>query len=132
MRLKELDTNILFPSTCIITDHLSSKELNSPQFDLQIAPQTDTEAHPDNAVNINQAQQQDTPEQPGNDMPPPSTVTAEKKSLLVQAAAARKGKPEETENERLIQEEQELLRNITRQKALKGVNELAKVDSYSI
>ena len=116
----------------MLTTHILPKELNSPHFDLQIAPQTDAEAHLDNAVNPNQAQQQETPDQPGNDMPPPSTVTAEKKSLLVQAAAARKGKPEETENERLIREEQELLRNITRQKALKGVNELAKVGRFNL
>ena len=51
----------------------------------------------------------------------------EKRSLLMQAAAAKKGKPEETEEQKLIREEQELLRNITKQKALKGVNELAKV-----
>lgn len=72
------------------------------------------------------------PQAPGNEMPPPAPLSAEKqvekKSLLMQAAAARKGKPEESESEKLLKEEQELLRNITRQKALKGVKELAKVD----
>jgi hypothetical protein len=60
-------------------------------------------------------------------MPPPPPVQVEKKSLLMQAAAARKGKPEESESSKLLREEQELLRNITGQKALKGVKELAKV-----
>lgn len=64
-------------------------------------------------------------------MPPPAPVSAErqaeKRSLLVQAAAARKEKPEESESQKMLKEEQELLRNITRQKALKGVKELAKV-----
>ena len=73
------------------------------------------------------------PQQPGNDMPPPAPVSterqAEKRSLLMQAAAARKGKPEESESEKLLKEEQELLKNITRQKALKGVKELAKVSN---
>lgn len=66
------------------------------------------------------------PQQPGN-APPPLPAQVEKRSLLSQAAAAKKGKPEESENERLIREEQELLRNITRQKALMGAKELAKV-----
>ena len=69
------------------------------------------------------------PEAPGNEMLPPPPVAVEKKSLLKQAAKAKKGKPEETENEQLLREEQELLRNITRQTALKGVKELAKVSS---
>jgi len=67
------------------------------------------------------------PQAPGNDMPPPAPMQPEKKSLLMQAAAARKGKPEESESSKLLREEQELLRNITSQKALKGVKELAKV-----
>ena len=67
------------------------------------------------------------PEAPGNEMLPPPPVAVEKKSLLKQAAKAKKGKPEETENEQMLREEQELLRNITRQTALKGVKELAKV-----
>lgn len=71
------------------------------------------------------------PQAPGNEMHPPAPrpaeVQGEKRSLLVQAAAAKKGRPEESESERLMKEEQELLRNITRQKALKGVKELAKV-----
>ena len=71
------------------------------------------------------------PQAPGNEMPPPTPrpveTQAEKRSLLVQAAAAKKGKPEESQSEKLMKEEQELLRNITRQKALKGVKELAKV-----
>ena len=75
------------------------------------------------------------PQQPGNDMPPPAPVPAErqaeKKSLLMQAAAAKKGKPEESESQKLLKEEQELLKNITRQKALKGVKELAKVSHLS-
>ena len=69
------------------------------------------------------------PEAPGNEMLPPPPVAVEKKSLLKQAAKAKKGKPEETENEQMLREEQELLRNITRQTALKGVKELAKVSS---
>lgn len=76
------------------------------------------------------------PQAPGNDMPPPAPVSAErqaeKKSLLMQAAAAKKGKPEESESQKLLKEEQELLRNITRQKALKGVKELAKVLSFKV
>jgi len=63
-------------------------------------------------------------------MPPPPPVQVEKTSLLKQAAAARKGKPEESESAKLLREEQELLRNITSQKALKGVKELAKVYTY--
>ena len=89
-----------------------------------------------NESNINSAQPVNSPEASGNEMPavgqmlPPAIVppaAMEKRSLLMQAAAAKKGKPEETEEQKLIREEQELLRNITKQKALKGVNELAKV-----
>ncbi len=65
------------------------------------------------------------PEAPGNEMPPPPPV--EKKSLLMQAAAARRGKPEESESAKRLREEQELMKGITAHKALKGVNELAKV-----
>lgn len=56
----------------------------------------------------------------------------EKKSLLSKAAAARKGKPEESESEIMLREEQELLRNVNRQKALKGVKELAKVNYCAV
>lgn len=70
------------------------------------------------------------PEPPGNDLIVPS-AQAEKKSLLSQAAAVRKGKPEESESEKMLREEAELLRNITKQKALRGVKELAKVQIYN-
>lgn len=84
-------------------------------------------AHPDQISDLNSAQPIEGPEPSSHDMPPPNPTNPEKKSLLVQAAAAKKGKPEETENERLIREEQELLRNITKHKALKGAAEIAKV-----
>lgn len=71
------------------------------------------------------------PEAPGNEMQTSGQELAgkagEKRSLLMQAAAARKGQPEESDSQKMLKEEQELLRNITRQKALKGVKELAKV-----
>ena len=60
----------------------------------------------------------------------PFPTTTDFSALLVQAAAARKGKPEESDSAKLLREEQELLRNITSQKALKGVKELAKVRAW--
>lgn len=92
---------------------------------------TPVPAQPDQAEAEDVAKPVAPPEPSGHEMPPPQSAV-EKKSLLAQAAAAKKGKPEETENERLIREEQELLRNITRQKALKGVNEIAKVRRFDI
>ena len=50
-----------------------------------------------------------------------------KESLLLAAARAKKGKPEETEAEKLIKEEQAMMADITRVTALKGVKELAQV-----
>ena len=41
------------------------------------------------------------------------------------AARAKKGKPEETEAEKLRKEEQAIMADITRKTALKGVKELA-------
>ena len=98
------------------------------QSSIPAAPSASTEIGGSAEANIG-------PQPPGNEMPPPAPVSAEKqaekRSLLVQAAAARKGKPEESESQKLLKEEQELLKNITRQKALKGVKELAKVDLLS-
>jgi hypothetical protein len=48
-------------------------------------------------------------------------------SLLQLAAKSRKEKPEETEAEKALREEQDLLRQTTKQKALQGVQELARV-----
>lgn len=60
------------------------------------------------------------------------TVTAEadvpvKTSLLAATAAARKGAPKETEDQKRLKEEQEMLHNITNRTALKTFAELAKV-----
>ena len=52
---------------------------------------------------------------------------AAKESLLLAAARAKKGKPEETEAEKLMKEEQAMMADINRKTALKGVKELAKV-----
>ncbi len=52
-----------------------------------------------------------------------------KESLLAAAAKARKEKPAETEAEKMLREEQEIMRNITSRKALKSVMENAQVRS---
>jgi hypothetical protein len=56
-------------------------------------------------------------------------VAQQKESLLVATARNRKEKPEETEAEKRIKEEEEMLRAITQRAALKSVKELAKVGS---
>ena len=50
-----------------------------------------------------------------------------KESLLVAAVRARKDQPEETDAEKHLKEEQDILRQITTKQALKSVKELAKV-----
>ena len=50
-----------------------------------------------------------------------------KTSLLAATAAARKGVPKETEDQKRLKEEQEMLHNITNRTALKTFAELAKV-----
>ena len=49
-----------------------------------------------------------------------------KTSLLAATAAARKGVPKETEDQKRLKEEQEMLHNITNRTALKTFAELAK------
>ena len=50
-----------------------------------------------------------------------------KTSLLAATAAARKGVPKETEDQKRLKEEQEMLHNITNRTALKTFAELAQV-----
>ena len=57
---------------------------------------------------------------------PPEPAVA-KESLLRATAKARKDKPEETEAEIMLREEQEMLADMTKRTALRGVKELAKV-----
>ncbi len=54
---------------------------------------------------------------------------AHKESLLAAAAKARKVKPAETDAERLLKEEQEIMKTITQRMALKSVKENAQVRS---
>ncbi|GMH37002.1 hypothetical protein BSKO_04875 [Bryopsis sp. KO-2023] len=54
-----------------------------------------------------------------------------KESLLVSAVRARKGMPEETEAEKRLKEEKEMLIHITTKQALKSVGELAKDVKYT-
>lgn len=68
-----------------------------------------------------------TPALDGSLDEPPEPAVAAKESLLLAAARAKKGKPEETEAEKLLKEEQAMMADITRTTALKGVKELAKV-----
>ena len=57
----------------------------------------------------------------------PVAAPAVKESLLRATAKARKDKPEETEAEAMLREEREMLADLHKRTALKGVNELAKV-----
>lgn len=66
----------------------------------------------------------DEPEVAAGPLPPPPVV---KESLLRATAKARKDKPEETEAEKQIREEAEMLADMQKRTALKGVKELAKV-----
>ncbi len=50
-----------------------------------------------------------------------------KESLLVRTAKARKDQPTETEAQKRLREEQDMMRNITARTALRGVKELATV-----
>ncbi|EIE26736.1 P-loop containing nucleoside triphosphate hydrolase protein [Coccomyxa subellipsoidea C-169] len=61
----------------------------------------------------------------------PGPVVQAKESLLAAAAKARKEKPAETEAEKMLREEQEIMRNITSRKALKSVMENAQGISYT-
>ncbi len=71
-------------------------------------------------------------EQPGDAAAPaeaaePAPAPAQaKESLLTAAAKARKEKPAETDSEKILKEEQDMLRAITQRTALKSVKELAK------
>ncbi|KAK9810473.1 hypothetical protein WJX72_011297 [[Myrmecia] bisecta] len=60
--------------------------------------------------------------------PPQARV---KESLLISTAKARKGQPEESEAEKRLKEEAEILRAITQRTALKSVKELAKGVTYT-
>ena len=53
-----------------------------------------------------------------------------KESLLTAAAKARKERPAETDAEKILKEEQDMLRAITQRTALKSVKELAKARPY--
>lgn len=50
-----------------------------------------------------------------------------RESLLTQTAKARKEKPEDTENEKRLKEEKDIMQHITQKTALQSVQELAKV-----
>ncbi len=71
-------------------------------------------------------------EQPGDAAAPAEAAEAApapaqaKESLLTAAAKARKEKPAETDSEKILKEEQDMLRAITQRTALKSVKELAK------
>ena len=54
-----------------------------------------------------------------------------KTSLLAATAKARKGAPKETEDQKRLKEEQEMLHNITNRTALKTFAELAQVCLFS-
>jgi len=54
-----------------------------------------------------------------------------RESLLVRAARQRETEPAETEAERLLKEEEEIIRQLTTKKALKAVQELAKDVRYT-
>lgn len=58
--------------------------------------------------------------------------TRVKTSLLAATAKARKGAPKETEDDKRLKEEQEMLHNITNRTALRNVKELAKVRNLLI
>ena len=53
-----------------------------------------------------------------------------KTSLLAATAKARRGAPKESEDDKRLKEEQEMLHNITNRTALRGVKELAKVGHH--
>lgn len=55
-----------------------------------------------------------------------------KTSLLAATAKARKGAPKETEDQKRLKEEQEMLHNITNRTALKTFAELAAVGLHDI
>ena len=75
--------------------------------------------------------------EPAPDIAPPQPSGAvpvagqTKVSLLKATTKANRGKREETAAERMLKEEQELLRKITERKALQGVGELAKVSFFA-
>lgn len=56
--------------------------------------------------------------------------TRVKTSLLAATAKARRGAPKESEDDKRLKEEQEMLHNITNRTALRGVKELAKVSQH--
>ncbi|KAK9837229.1 hypothetical protein WJX81_000185 [Elliptochloris bilobata] len=61
----------------------------------------------------------------------PAAPAQAKESLLTAAAKARKEKPAETDSEKILKEEQDMLRAITQRTALKSVKELAKGVEYT-
>lgn len=58
-------------------------------------------------------------------------ATRGKESLLNAAARARRGQVEETEHEKILREEEDILHYITQKTALQGVGERAKVSLSS-
>lgn len=61
----------------------------------------------------------------------PAAEAGKHESLLIKAARARETEPEETEAERLLKMEEEIMRQLMAKKALKGVQELARDVVYA-
>jgi len=87
--------------------------------DREQQPETTTAAAPEAAA------------APAPPPPPQQTQSKKKESLLVAAAKARATAPQETASEKLLREEQEMLKAITAKAALKSARELAKGIEFS-
>lgn len=73
----------------------------------------------------------DSDASPVRDAPSAGPVVRGKESLLNAAARARRGQVEETEHERILREEEEILHQITQKTALQAVGERAKGIVYT-
>jgi ATP-dependent RNA helicase DDX41 len=69
----------------------------------------------------------------GGDGSRPLSAAAQRarESLLVSTARARAAAPEKTEEEKVIAEEQDIMRNLMQKQALKAVQELAQGVTYT-
>ena len=93
------------------------------QFCVVQAPQHDSVTVPETRLQ-SQAQQ-------AGDINTDEHTAPVKTSLLAATAKARKGAPKETEDQKRLKEEQEMLHNIANRTALKTFAELAQVCLFS-
>jgi len=96
-------------------------------------PQLKTPTKQSQATTVADAEQEDGSggEEGGRPASGAATMQRTKESLLVSTARARATAPEQTVEEKVVAEEQDIMRNLQQKQALKAVQELAQGTSYT-